>query len=114
MGRKALKVAIVRKDPAAELKGMGVEDAQLAGGGTPQVSDHGLRGHNAADPLEQSVIDGALGAFDDVGAAPLIVRHPPTIGVDGALVQKSVLGANETAVDLTGDDRPKGKESAHG
>ena len=83
-------LSIVRKDPLPMLKGVAIEDIDLAGGGFTQVSDHGLRGDGATDPIEEAVFDGGLGALDEVGGAGDIIGEPPAIGVLAALLSEGV------------------------
>src|SRR5690606_220695 len=69
-------------------------------------------GDDARDAAEQRVVDGGRGALDDVREAAHIIGHAPAVRVTLALPDQRVLGADEAAVDLAGDDRAETKEAA--
>ena len=97
---KVLNVPIVRHHPLAILKRVAVEHRDIAVRGAPDVREHGLGGDDAADAMEENIIEGRCRASSDVWRPVDVERHAPAIAVVVALRAERVVSVHQRSVHL--------------
>jgi hypothetical protein len=97
---KVLNVAVVGHHPLAVLKRMAVQHRDITVGGPPDVRQHRLRGDNAADTMEEHVVERCRRASRDVRRAVDVESHTPAIPVVVALRPKRIVGVHQRPMNL--------------